>query len=481
MKKVLLVTSLFTIMFTFGQSNNLSQNIVDNINLPASFGSILDTFEIFRFKPGAVTQLQQGSDFDFADTSRWFTLGQVTQGQTFYGSRFQYDGRALVQGFSNLAQNPRIQWIDSLTQSDLEFRVADCFTCGQSDLVATMTAEANTYFGDFSGIFNALIQPKVGIVASGDRGLSIRNSSNLSEIFGADVFVGSFNNNDIATGVAAAAEANELSRGVSGRATANEVAYGVFGEIGDATFGAAIYGDSQDQDALVTDKWAGYFNGTLFSTQTYQGSDRKLKDNIENETNVLERIAQLRPVTYTHKDIEGINLPNGNQHGFISQELAEVFPELTRDIRQPVLDDEGKVTSYLEFKAVNYVGLISVLTSGIQDLNNELTVVREELEALKQENGTTPFSQDQTEGYVLEQNVPNPFQDRSIIRYELAPGVESASVSIFNLNGGFIKSYPIENSQGQITVLGSDIGKGMFIYSLTKDGQPIISKKMVIQ
>ena len=241
---------------------------------------------------------------------------------------------------------------------------------------------------------------------------------------------------------------------------------------------------------MVTDKWAGYFNGTLFSTQTYQGSDRKLKDNIENETNVLEQIAKLRPVTYTHRDVEGINLPNGNQHGFIAQELAEVFQELTRDIRQPVLDDEGKVTSYLEFKAVNYVGLISVLTSGIQELNEELTTVRQELDDLKAEGNLklqTVQNDLNAEGYKLEQNVPNPFQDRSIIRYELAPGIETASrlrsmsVSIFNLNGGFIKSYPVDGQSGQITVLASDIGKGMFIYSLTKDGQPIISKKMVIQ
>jgi hypothetical protein len=91
------------------------------------------------------------------------------------------------------------------------------------------------------------------------------------------------------------------------------------------------------------------------------------------------------------------------------------------------------------------------------------------------------------EGYELEQNVPNPFEDRSIISYELAPGDETASrlgsmsVSIFNLNGGFIKSYPVDRQNGEITVLADEIGKGMFIYSLIKDGQPIISKKMVIR
>ena len=214
-------------------------------------------------------------------------------------------------------------------------------------------------------------------------------------------------------------------------------------------------------------------------------------NNIENEANVLERLSLLRPVTYTHNDVEGISLPTGNQHGFIAQEMAEVFPELTKDIKQPILDDEGKVDSYLNFKAVNYVGLISVLTSGIQELNIELTAVGEKLISVSDELAEYKANdkirqslvQDSREvsDYSMEQNIPNPFNDRSVIRYQLAPDVNQASITIFNLNGGFVKDYQIEENKGEITVLASEIGKGMFIYSLTRNGQEIMSKRMIVR
>ncbi len=67
-----------------------------------------------------------------------------------------------------------------------------------------------------------------------------------------------------------------------------------------------------------------------------------------------------------------MNLPKGMQHGFIAQELATIFPELTQDIKMPVKDRTGNITTTFEFKSVNYNSLISILTAGIQELNNEL-------------------------------------------------------------------------------------------------------------
>ena len=372
---------------------------------------------------------------------------------------------------------------------------------GTTTLVASMSPlQANTYFGSDINPSNPFgdnaDSPKVGIATSRKLNFSIENTTSFTAIgattTGARISTRSTTNSGTVTGIFNSVQGGSTSEGIVSRATGENISIAVQGitpQTTNNTFSVAIYGQA---DATDNNRFAGLFEGDVTVTGgTFISSDRKLKQEITSEKSVLKKIALLNPVTYSFKETEGIVLPTTvNQHGFISQEMAEVFPELTKDITKPVFDEDGKIVSDLSFKAINYTGLISVLTAGIQELNQELTTVRQELDDLKAEGNLklqTVQNDLNAEGYKLEQNVPNPFQDRSIIRYELAPGIETASrlrsmsVSIFNLNGGFIKSYPVDGQSGQITVLASDIGKGMFIYSLTKDGQPIISKKMVIQ
>ena len=164
--------------------------------------------------------------------------------------------------------------------------------------------------------------------------------------------------------------------------------------------------------------------------------------------------------------------------------MAEVFPELTKDITKPVFDEDGKIVSQLSFKAINYVGMISLLTEAIKELNVELTEVRQDLDEYKASDAVrTQIVQNSknVNGYSIDQNVPNPFSDRTSIRFQLAPGVESATLSIFNLNGAFVKDYQLNGNSGEVEILASEIGKGMYIYSLNQNGQEIISKRMIVK
>jgi hypothetical protein len=348
---------------------------------------------------------------------------------------------------------------------------------------------ANTYFGtdiDISNPFgdNNTDSPKVGIDVQDQLGLFINNISGNPGIsqsnYGALVKVA--HSSIDGRGVFSSCNGGEISTGVLGSASAMESAIGVRGVAAiNGNFSAGIYGTA---GAPGSNNFAGYFDGDIMVSGTYNPSDSKLKKDITNESNVLETISLLRPVTYTYKKTEGIALSELNQHGFISQEMEEVFPELTKDIMQPVFDEDGNVVSELSFKGINYVGLISVLTAGIQELNTELIDIREELAEYKANDKIRQsLVQDDREvsDYSMEQNIPNPFNDRSIIRYQLAPAVNQASITIFDLNGGFVKDYPIDENKGEITILASEIGKGMFIYSLTRNGQEIMSKRMIVR
>jgi hypothetical protein len=273
------------------------------------------------------------------------------------------------------------------------------------------------------------------------------------------------------------------SIGVLGKAEGDLNSIGVLGVASSNTqFGAGIYGNLPISGNPSL--FAGFFDGDVYLNGLILPSDAKLKENIVKETNILDRIYLLNPVTYNYKKTDGLNLSQGTQHGFISQEMAEVFPELTRDITKPVFDKDGKIVSELSFKAINYVGMISILTEAIKELNVELIAVRQDLDDYKANDVVRSQlfqSQNSINGYSIEQNVPNPFSDKTSIRFQLAPGVESSTLSIFNLNGTFVKDYSLEGNSGEVEILASEIGKGMFIYSLNQNGQEIISKRMIVK
>jgi len=296
------------------------------------------------------------------------------------------------------------------------------------------------------------------------------------------VRVGMSHNTNIATGVQSSVSGGESSIAILGKAEGAANSIGVYGIASSTTqFGAGVYGYMPVPGPNL---WAGYFDGDVFTTGTYMPSDEKLKENILAEKNALEKISKLNPVTYSYRNMKEISLPVSTQHGFISQELAEVFPELTRDITKPVFDENGKISSEISFKAINYVGLISLLTESIQELNTELTQVRQDLDEYKANDvvrGQIIQNTPSVSGYSIEQNVPNPFDDRTSIRFQLAPGVESATLSIFNLNGAFVRDYTLNGNSGEVEILASEIGKGMYIYCLNQNGQEIISKRMIVK
>jgi hypothetical protein len=475
MKKQLLFFGLFGCSVAFGQ-NNSNGPVFTTLSGP----------EVFDFKPGFIGQLQNGTSFtSLLPTDRWFSMGQVTAAsQVFYGQRFQYDGRALVTGYTNNSpSNPRIEWIHSggATAGNLEFRVANGFTGGVSDLVASMTPEGNTYFGTNNALFAPLV-PRVGISFNGRAGLEVISDGVLTVTDPYGIRISLSHNSNVAKGLESSVSVGETSIAVQGKAEGVANSFGVFGITSTTTqFGAAIYGLLPSPGPNL---WAGYFDGDVFTTGFYLPSDAKLKENITAENNILDRISLLNPVSYDYKKMDGQNLPQGTQHGFISQEMAEVFPELTRDITKPVFDKDGKIVSELSFKAINYVGMISLLTEAVKELNVELTAVRQDMDEYKtNEVVRTQLFQNPNviNGYSIEQNVPNPFSDKTSIRFQLAPGVQSATLSVFNLNGAFVRDYVLEGNSGEVEILASEIGKGMYIYSLNQNGQEIISKRMIVK
>ena len=147
----------------------------------------------------------------------------------------------------------------------------------------------------------------------------------------------------------------------------------------------AIYAYA-DEDGI--DNKAGYFDGDVEITGTLLNpSDAKLKLNVKPVGDkALALIQRLEPKTYSYRqDIPEFSLPQGDQFGFVAQELEEVFPQFVRESTRPAItDDNGRVViEEYHYKAANYIGLIPVLTQAIQEQQLQIEKLKVENEALR--------------------------------------------------------------------------------------------------
>jgi hypothetical protein len=174
--------------------------------------------------------------------------------------------------------------------------------------------------------------------------------------------------------------------------------YGIGGQYGVLGQGssAAVYGYSTG--------WAGYFSGKVYSSGGYTTSDQKLKQNIRDFTSAMDIINKLKPKQYEFRqdgNYKLMNLPQGSHFGLIAQDVEKLLPDLVNDTKfetamaqphateaalqqtQEVAKTETK-SEIIEFKALNYTELIPVLIKGMQELEQENTQLKSELEELKQ-------------------------------------------------------------------------------------------------
>jgi hypothetical protein len=137
--------------------------------------------------------------------------------------------------------------------------------------------------------------------------------------------------------------------------------------------GGAMVGTYRDGAHYVGFGWNGsQVLGLVDNTVEVQlgvSSDIRVKENIQDLPSVLDKVSQLRPVSFNYKSN---GLPS---IGFIAQEFGEVFPEL-RHI-SPSSQESSAMFGSDPIQSVNYAQVVAVLTKAIQ----ELTARVAELEA----------------------------------------------------------------------------------------------------
>ncbi|MDR1370838.1 MAG: T9SS type A sorting domain-containing protein [Dysgonamonadaceae bacterium] len=99
---------------------------------------------------------------------------------------------------------------------------------------------------------------------------------------------------------------------------------------------------------------------------------------------------------------------------------------------------------------------------------------------LKSSKATTGLSELLAAGATLQQNTPNPFTEQTTIRYYLPQDVRSASVCIFDLQGKMLKKLDAPAGDQTLTISGSELRAGTYLYALIADGKKVNTKRMIL-
>ncbi len=289
----------------------------------------------------------------------------------------------------------------------------------------------------------------------------------------------------------------EGSGNTNGASSSN---YGVYARaLGTGVNNYGIYATAQGG---TVENWAAYFNGSGFlSASMWMYSDQRLKkdvNDIENATNIIEHLS---PKTYEfkHEEYPSIVLSEGKQFGLIAQEVEKVLPNLVKPVVHPAEYDENgnEVSAPIELKGINYDGFIPILIQGHKEQQNYIKELEAKVEAmddrlakleellttgaeLKMDDQAQSVTLEDVKSIVLNQNVPNPFAERTTISYTIPAEVSKAQIHFYNELGALINTVEIaERGDGQINVYAQDLSDGIYTYSLVADGKVITSKRMI--
>ncbi len=245
-------------------------------------------------------------------------------------------------------------------------------------------------------------------------------------------------------------------------------------------------------------------------------SDARLKTDITPYTDGLDVLNQINPVWFQYSGEAG--MPVGQKFvGVLAQDIQKIAPYMVGTWNYE--DKNGNKTNYLDYDAnslfyilVNSVkaqqqqiaaqqqtntvlqqqieaqqlqistkdSLLNVQQLQINDIYNRLTLIEQCTNCVS--NASNLQNNTITNQVAsLDQNIPNPFSQNTVIGYYVPQITKSAYIAINTLQGNQIQSFVISNTgKGQIMLSSGVLAAGDYIYTLVVDGVKVDSKKMMI-
>ena len=244
-------------------------------------------------------------------------------------------------------------------------------------------------------------------------------------------------------------------------------------------------------------------DGRVFSGSSFLTSDVRLKSKIETIESPLEKVLQLRGVSYyTKEDSERKSgekeLSNEELYEVLKQRTPDVTPAIIQQMREEKSRKQmGIIAQEVEkvipevvrtredgLKTVAYNEIIGLLIEAIKEQqvlidNQNLKIAAISGNQLRSAEATGLVS-DLIAACALAQNTPNPFTEQTEIKYYVASGAKTAFICIFDMQGQLLQKLDAQIGQNSLLIEGSKLEAGMYLYSLIVDGQEVDTKRMIL-
>jgi hypothetical protein len=163
---------------------------------------------------------------------------------------------------------------------------------------------------------------------------------------------------------------------------------------------------------------------------------------------------------------------NADRHiGLLANELKSSFPDmaLVKDLQ------DGKT-------GINYIELVPVLISCIQELKTQLDIRTEKMVDIMMSRGadaSTVSAARAAFGNSLLSIAPTPVGESAEVRFLLDQGVSNAYLSVVDMGGRVVTRLPVSPTDMSASIDSSILGEGIYLCTLYADGQNIGTRRLV--
>jgi hypothetical protein len=224
-------------------------------------------------------------------------------------------------------------------------------------------------------------------------------------------------------------------------------------------------------------------------------SDARLKKDVTDFNDGLNIIKKINPVWFNYNGKAGMPV-NERGVGTIAQELQKIAPYMIKEWTYENEKYLGVDYGAMDFILVNAIkeqqqqieaknDLIAKQQKDIDDLKTKFAVMENAISQCCTSYETTLSDRESQKGNaekaLLEQNVPNPFSEKTIIKFYVPQNTAKAFIKIYALDGSEVKSIPVSvKGFGETEISGSSLTTGTYTYMLMVDGKVADTKQMIL-